>query len=96
MTKASSYKLTAQAISAGAAAASFPSSGGNNATTYIGLALQITCAYTGTATTGLLVELLASRDNSDYDTEAYCSVTIPTGTGTKIITLPIPYAECIR
>ena len=95
MTKTSTVVLSAQAVTAGMAATSFPASGGNSVVGAIGLALQIVCVYAGTSTVGLLVELLTSPNNTDYDTEAYVAATVPMGTGTKTLNLAIPYAEDI-
>ncbi len=98
MTKTGNTILTAQAVTAGMAATVFPATGSLNAATYLGLSLQIVCIYAAAATVGVLVELLTSANNSDFDTEAYCSVTLPiiAAAGTKTLTMAIPYAEDVN
>ena len=94
MTKTATVVLNGQSVPASQTATSFPATGGNAVTGVIGLALQIVCDYgVGTATVGVLVELLTSPNNTNYDTEAYVAQFIPVGTGIKTLTIAIPYAE---
>ena len=94
MTKTSTYRITSQAISA---SGTFTSAAGIDATAAVGLALQATIIYTTVPTTPLLLEVLNSGDNSDFDTDAFVAQALPyAASTTKIVTVPIPYAECIR
>ena len=96
MTKTATVVLNGQSVPASQTATSFPATGGNAVTGVIGLALQIVCDYGGgTSTVGVLVELLTSPNNSNYDTEAYVAQSLPVGTGIKTLTIAIPYAEDI-
>lgn len=98
MTKTATVVLNGQNVTIGMAATPFPATGGNAAVGVIGLALQIVCLYGAAVTVGVLVEVLTSPNNTDYDTEAYVSQYVPiiAATGTKTLTIVIPYAEDVK
>ena len=98
MTNTAAVVLDGQIVTMGMAATSFPATGGNTAVGAVGLALQVVCVYSAAVTVGVLVEVLTSPDNANYDTEAYVTQFVPiiAAGGTRTLTIAIPYAEDIK
>lgn len=67
-----------------------------NCSTFIGLAVQVYLTQTSATGAAHLVEVLASSDGTNFDTEAYCSASVPIAAATRQLTFAVPYAEDIN
>ena len=63
---------------------------------FIGLAVQIYLTQSSATGAAHLVEVLTSSDGNTFDTEAYCSASVPIAAATRQLMFAIPFAEDIE
>ena len=96
MTKSEVDYIGTQASTTSLAASTTTTYTAVDCSAFIGLAIQIYLTQTSATGAAHLVEVLASSDGTNFDTEAYCSAPVPIAAATRQLTFAVPFAEDIK